>query len=350
MSGSIRIVEMPNLGALNDSSLLVGELAGSGLFSATALRTYINGGLTPYVPLAGVTPMTGPLVVHSSGTLNSQSTVGNAAFGTGNGAILADFGLAALTAMAGPNQNCIVGQVTNSQPEATASYPTGVTGYARITTEGNFGFGMFGRADLATVGVHGVAINELNTFNYAGTPSGTLPPNMTVGTPDYVACALVLACYGNFSSSCALNIAWGAPDPTAQQFQLGIYVEPGAALGSALYIDATASLGTMTYSALIRNQGSGINLRLQTMGAPSSSFHMFECVDSAGTVKFAVTQSGSFNNPGFSLPNTGTLTFTAPTVTTSATAGSASALPGPPANYLTVNIGGTNFKLPYYNV
>jgi hypothetical protein len=39
---SIRIVEMPVLGAVTDSSYVVGERAGSGLFSAMALRSYIN--------------------------------------------------------------------------------------------------------------------------------------------------------------------------------------------------------------------------------------------------------------------------------------------------------------------
>jgi hypothetical protein len=41
MSGSIRIVEMPDLGVVNDSSSVVGERAGSGRFTAPALRTYI---------------------------------------------------------------------------------------------------------------------------------------------------------------------------------------------------------------------------------------------------------------------------------------------------------------------
>lgn len=42
MSGSIRIVEMPDLGAVNDSSSVVGERAGSGRFTAPALKTYIT--------------------------------------------------------------------------------------------------------------------------------------------------------------------------------------------------------------------------------------------------------------------------------------------------------------------
>ena len=41
MSDSIRIVEMPDLGAVTDSCSVVGEHAGSGLFQATALRSYV---------------------------------------------------------------------------------------------------------------------------------------------------------------------------------------------------------------------------------------------------------------------------------------------------------------------
>ena len=41
MSGSIRIVDMPDLGAVNDISSVVGERAGSGRFGAAALRNYV---------------------------------------------------------------------------------------------------------------------------------------------------------------------------------------------------------------------------------------------------------------------------------------------------------------------
>lgn len=40
--GGVRIVDMPDLGAANDSSSLVGERAGSGRFSAPALRNYVR--------------------------------------------------------------------------------------------------------------------------------------------------------------------------------------------------------------------------------------------------------------------------------------------------------------------
>ncbi len=42
--GGVRIVDMPDLGAFTDSSSVVGEHAGSGRFSAVALRSYAGGG------------------------------------------------------------------------------------------------------------------------------------------------------------------------------------------------------------------------------------------------------------------------------------------------------------------
>jgi hypothetical protein len=43
--GGVRIADMPDLGAVNDSSSVVGERAGSGRFSAVALKTYVNASL-----------------------------------------------------------------------------------------------------------------------------------------------------------------------------------------------------------------------------------------------------------------------------------------------------------------
>lgn len=44
--GGVRVVDMPDLGAVSDSASFVGESAGSGRFLATALRTYIGGTIT----------------------------------------------------------------------------------------------------------------------------------------------------------------------------------------------------------------------------------------------------------------------------------------------------------------
>lgn len=64
----VRIVDMPDLGAFDASSSIVGERAGSGRFSAASLGGY-------YLPLAGGKTVTGPVVFNPA----SQSMVDGAA-------------------------------------------------------------------------------------------------------------------------------------------------------------------------------------------------------------------------------------------------------------------------------
>lgn len=53
-SGGIRIVDLPDIGAVTEDSSLVGEHAGSGRFTAPALRDYVvTTGGGPFLPLAG---------------------------------------------------------------------------------------------------------------------------------------------------------------------------------------------------------------------------------------------------------------------------------------------------------
>ena len=65
-TGGVRIVDMPDLGAFNSASSLVGERAGSGRFSASGLTNYLN---TSYLQLAGGT-MSGNLT--NSGTISAN--------------------------------------------------------------------------------------------------------------------------------------------------------------------------------------------------------------------------------------------------------------------------------------
>ena len=53
MSGSIRIVELPDLGAVTDASSVVAEKSGSGRLSAPALRDYCNIGTLSEAPIDG---------------------------------------------------------------------------------------------------------------------------------------------------------------------------------------------------------------------------------------------------------------------------------------------------------
>jgi hypothetical protein len=65
----VRIADMPDLGLVTDTTSFVGEHAGSGRFSATALRNYTIAGL-PGVPAVGIpeAPTDGQFYGRASGS------------------------------------------------------------------------------------------------------------------------------------------------------------------------------------------------------------------------------------------------------------------------------------------
>jgi hypothetical protein len=75
----VRIADLPVLGMVTDDTSFVGEHAGSGRFTAPALRDYVaativtdpSGG--PFLPLDGHVAMTGPLTLSGSPTIASQA-------------------------------------------------------------------------------------------------------------------------------------------------------------------------------------------------------------------------------------------------------------------------------------
>jgi hypothetical protein len=324
---------------------------------------------------------------YPSPTFASTTVTNNIIAGTAYGTIDPTiFGEPTIGACSTGGQNTIMGQVTNSLPVGTADFPTGVTGYGILHSAGGQVFGLFGRADLMTTGV---AVNELDSFNFAATPSGALPPNQGFGTTDHIANALVLAAYGNFASSLALYIARGG-----QPFQHGIYIGDTAYQGSGLWIDSSTVGPGSTYGAVIKNYGGGINLQLITSGPIVAGNAVINVSDATGFSHFSVKQngditgnnitfgaasftgitalgvcnfggtgitgnfsvSGNINNTtgiiqnnGFALNASGLLTFRTATLTTSAAPGPASVLPSNPQGYLQIQINGSLFKLPYYN-
>lgn len=86
MSGTpVRIVDMPDLGAVTDDSSFVGEHAGSGRFAASALATYVAGatllhpGWTGYVPRAISTKLFDFMTVADFGAVGDGTTDDTAA-------------------------------------------------------------------------------------------------------------------------------------------------------------------------------------------------------------------------------------------------------------------------------
>ncbi|CAK0767718.1 hypothetical protein CCP3SC15_360033 [Gammaproteobacteria bacterium] len=109
-----------------------------------------------------------------------------------------------------------------------------------------------------------------------------------------------------------------------------------------------ATVGPNSYATGI-SQGSIVN----DASWPAAYGSILTCKGSTYAFQVFYPQSSSAS-PQFRLLASGT-TWTAwispigGATTTSATAGTASALPALPAGYLTINIGGSNFKIPYYN-
>jgi hypothetical protein len=133
--GGVRIVDMPDLGAFNDASSVVGERAGSGRFSATALKSYVASDVN----------------VRSFGATGNGSTDDTAAFNAALASIAAGGGNAKLYIPAGNYK--ITGTLSDFRvltPYATSTHG-GLFNFTsasfirldRITTNGGFGVVQF---------------------------------------------------------------------------------------------------------------------------------------------------------------------------------------------------------------
>ena len=130
-------------------------------------------------------------------------------------------------------RNALIGKVLNNEPASTVAFPTGVTGYGRYNNAGNAAFGLFGRSDAYAAGV---ATNEVNSFNYAGTPSNSFPPDRSIGTTEVVPVALTVAAGGDYAS--CMGIAIGREGSEPQPFRTALYVNPDGYSDYGIFLDA----------------------------------------------------------------------------------------------------------------
>jgi hypothetical protein len=98
-----------------------------------------------------------------------------------------------------------------------------------------------------------------------------------------------------------------------------------------------AQLGAITNDGVSLLIEGTTSLQLRTAGAERAR------IDASGNFGIGIT-------PSAKLHVNGSVRFDGIAVATSATAGAASALPATPQGYVTINIAGTNFKVPYYQV
>jgi hypothetical protein len=206
------------------------------------------------------------------------------------------FGTVTFKATGNGSQNAIVGAVRQTGTGGS-TFPTGITGYGSMESSGNQAFGVFGRCDL---GIHlrssfpGTCTNELNSFNFNGTPSTIFPPNLGFGTTQNNAISLQLVAYGDYDSSIALNIAGGGG---AKQFYVGEYFNPQSSIYSSIFVDAT-SLYSPKYAAILKASSANTPLRLETVGKPVGTNAVAEYYDGTGVNQFTLDQAGDLSLGG----------------------------------------------------
>lgn len=172
---------------------------------------------------------------------------------------------------------------------------------------GNSAYSIGGRADLR---LNGTAVGaEFDSANWAGPPArdplgnGLLPPPTDFGQPYPNAIGLLLAAEGTFQSSLAMLVAGGSGHQT---YQDGIYIEPGAATGRALFIDANSSEGAKV-GAYVRTGPTGAALQVQAMGSPPDGLSLITGYDPSGKPVFFMRESGDIGNPKATLSGTGAI-------------------------------------------
>lgn len=101
------------------------------------------------------------------------------------------------------------------------------------------------------------------------------------------------------------------------------------------------------YGAFVYSQGAGVLFSVSRVASAVNYVSVYPSV-TGSAVSFRATGADANVDLVLQGKGTGTVGFEAPN-TTSATAGGASALPGDPAGYVTLNINGALKKMPYWN-
>ncbi len=199
------------------------------------------------------------------------------------------FGLTPLKVFTKGAMNAIVGIAHNTRPAATLAFPTGLTGYGRNDNAGNTAFGIYGEArQYANTGC---VSNEIDSFNHGAAPSGNLPPNRAIGTPQQHPVALTVGAGGSANSSIGIHICQEGSSP--QKFLTGIYVDYNAIQSFGLFVDAV-STSSFT-SAVVKHSVNTIGLSLIGEGTPVAGNAAMTYSDGNGVTRFALRQNGSLD-------------------------------------------------------
>lgn len=231
--------------------------------------------------------------------------------------------------------NAIVGATVNDSAAGDGTFPTAISGYAKLNRNGNTAFGLFAMAEQHSFGV---ATNEVNTFNYKSGPPGVFPPNRAFGISNSVPVSLTVAAGGTYQSLIGVQVCREGSVPN--NYVCGYYSNPDAVTDYGVFVDADSSNGP-DISGLFKTPGSALNssaMLLQTTNAaPDATSRFLRCLNSAGVQLLSIKTDGrlAFDSSGLSQATVGT-------------AGAANVLPSNPTGYIKIDVNGSPKVIPYY--
>ena len=217
--------------------------------------------------------------------------------------------------------NAIVGSAIQDT-NGMVSFPTGVTGYGKLdgAGAGNEVFGIFGAVDISNVGV---ASNEMDCNNTNADSPNTFPPNLNFPSVSTWCIGLQIISTGTKRSHSAFYAG-----NTGSGWLASFYATPSSSNLYGVFIDADSGGGGPNTN-LLRNNGAGINLTLQTMGTFTAANPVMESLDASSNVIWRLNQDGSVavsstkvGNLSYTLSNTDTNTGSSAVFTGTTNAGS----------------------------
>jgi hypothetical protein len=193
------------------------------------------------------------------------------------------------------NRNSLVGQVTNDLPTPNFSFPTGVSGYGKAASRGNQAFGVYGLGELTST-TGGVSVGaEFTARNLSGhAPDTNLPPQTSIGTTTSVVTGINDTCgvkTGTHDCSIGFYISNESGLYSQPVFNTATYLALFRQYG--LYIDSQPS-GNQ-FSAVLKNNGNGINLALITTGAMQTNNEVLNVVDANNVSHASIRQNGDIH-------------------------------------------------------
>jgi hypothetical protein len=294
------------------SNIASGTVTGSNIASGTVANSNLANMAGDTIKCNNTSSPAAPSDCSNIALTPAQNTIGVSVLETTDTSWSTLFGTPTAIFATHGNQNNLVGYALNDLAPATTSLPVGTTGFGKVAAgaNGNQVFGLYGLSELHATG-GGVAIAaEMTCRNFSGnSPDTGIPTNNAIGTTTSVCNALQLTAGGGGNSSVGLQIS--SEGGSSQVFNTAIGITSQSYAEFGIFVDAQAS-GNQT-TQVLRNNGTGVNLSLQTTGALAANNSVITYTDGGSVLRAKLAQIGDFSahawlSSGQSVPALGTCT------------------------------------------